>query len=159
MGYRFGEEAGGSNHEDLDFQMSTAPRLKKLISGRNAERDLWGWKDPGAVFKIEEVLTDLRNPYFITVFRDPYAIALSEYKYNQRDIASGLKVAVGHLTKLAFFQLSHPQFPNMGISYEKAINGNAKLVDDIIMYLGLTVTSDQRQKAIDFVQPERYVNI
>lgn len=159
MGHRFGEEAGGSNHEDLDFQQSGPPRLRKLIDGRNAELDVWGWKDPGAIFNIEEVCKDLRNPYFITVFRDPYAIALSEEKHNQRDIATGLRVAVGHLSKLAYFKVSYPQYKNMAVSYEKAIANKTKTVDDLIMYLGISVSSDQRQKAIDFIQPERYVKL
>ena len=159
MGYRFGEESGGSNHEDLDFQQAKLSTVRKLIVMRNAEFDVWGWKDPGTVLRIEDIAADIRNPLFISVFRDPYAIALSEKKHSQRDIATGLKVATGHLSMLSYFKVSYPQYRNLALSYEKSIKDKKCLVDSIILHLNLSVTKDQRQKAMDFVQPERYVNI
>jgi hypothetical protein len=159
MGHNFGEESGGSNHEDLEFQQLRLPELRKRIAERDAEFDVWGWKDPGTILRIEDVAADLRNPIFISVFRDPYAIALSEKKYNQRDIIAGLKVATGHLSMLSYFKVSYPQYPNLPISYEKALADKKTLINEIIVYLNLNVTADQRQKAMDFIQPERYVNL
>ena len=156
MGYRLGEESGGSNHEDLDFQQAKLLDIRKLIVKRNAEFEVWGWKDPGTIFQVEEIADDLRNPVFISVFRDPYAIALSEKKHSQRDIDAGLKVAIGHLSQLAYFKVQHPQHRNLAISYEKAIKDKKLLIDSIILYLNLSVTKDQMQKAMDFIQPERY---
>ena len=159
MGYRFGEESGGSNHEDLDFQQASPSNVRKLIVKRNAEFDIWGWKDPGTVLRVEGIAADIRNPVFISVFRDPYAIALSEKKHSQRDIDTGLKVATGHLSMLSYFKTSYPQYRNIALSYEKAIQDKERVVNELILQLNLTVTADQRQKAMDFIQPERYVNI
>ena len=159
MGHSFGEESGGSNHEDLEFQQANPAKLRKIIAKRDEEFDVWGWKDPGTIFHIEDVADDLRNPIFISVFRDPYAIALSEKKYNKRDIDTGLKVAVGHLSRLAYFKVQYPQHRNLAISYEKAIKDKKLIVDSLILHLNLSVTNKQRQKAMDFIQPERYVNL
>ena len=159
MGHNFGEESGGSNHEDLEFQQANPSKVRELIAKRNRKFDVWGWKDPGTILQIEDIADAIRNPVFISVFRDPYAIALSEKKHNQRDIATGLKVATGHLSRLSYFKAQFPQYRNLAISYEKAIADKKRLVDSIILHLNLNVTQTQRQKAMDFIQPERYVNI
>jgi len=158
MGEKFGEEAGGSNHEDLEFQLKPVNVLKEMIDRRNLKHDVWGWKDPSSVFKINSVLCKLRNPHFISVFRDPYAIAESEFKYNDRPLKDGLKIGIGHLAQLSMFCVDCNR-PNFMISYEKALADKEKLVHDIIMYLNLTVSKEQKQKAINFITPGKYAKL
>jgi len=140
MGTRFGKESGGSNHEDLQFQGKNTETIRSMIKKRNEQNDVWGWKDPGLIFRIGEIEDDLRNPHFITIFRDPYAIALSEFHRNHRPLMEGLKTALGHTQALVMFH-ERTMNPNHLISYEKAMNDKATFVKNLVDFLGLDVSA------------------
>lgn len=155
MGDDFGIEGEGSNYEDLEFQGQGVKGLRELIQKRDDKYNIWGWKDPGLIFRIGEVEEDLRNPHFITIFRDPYAIAESECKRNLRPIYEGLKVAMGHLQQLCMFY-DRSMSPNAVFSYEKVINNKENFIDEIIDFLKLNITEEVRQKALNSITYGRY---
>ena len=59
-----------------DFSAAEIGTLKTLVGQRNRQHPLWGWKYPGTVLWCLHAGLScyLRNPHFITVFRDPLAI-------------------------------------------------------------------------------------
>lgn len=156
MGDDLGEEAGGSNYEDLEFQKKDSKTIIKLIEKRNKDYSVWGWKDPATVVRINEFHGELRNPHFVSIYRDPYAIALSELKHNDRPVNIGLKTAMGHLMYMCKFAEDYSQYPNMKISYEKTLGDPKHFVDKLILFMGISFTSEQRQNAIDFISPGGY---
>ena len=64
------------HREDRDFWQQPCHVVQTLISWRNKHHDVWGWKDPAVVNYVERL--HLRNPHYIAIFRDPWAVAKSE---------------------------------------------------------------------------------
>lgn len=54
-------------------------RIKEVISVRNGNHDVWGWKDPISALYLEDIIQHLRNPHLILVMRDPMAVAMREW--------------------------------------------------------------------------------
>jgi hypothetical protein len=59
-----------------DFSSAGLDALTGLIWRRDAAHQIWGWKFPGTVKWLlhSGLAARLRNPHFITVFRDPLAV-------------------------------------------------------------------------------------
>ena len=148
MGKRFDP---ANNHEDLDFQAKDVETINRLIQERNKEFDVWGWKDPMTIQNIDK-LKNLRNPQFIVVFRDPYAKALSEQKYNNWTIEQGLKQAREYNSLLIDFALTHKCFL---ISYEKLLVYPEQEIKRLADFLGV----DFKKEIVNFIQPGKYVKI
>ena len=151
MGERFDPT---NNHEDLDLRQAPVSKLKELIKQRNEKYDIWGWKDPSTIDKIYDIIDDLRNPKFIVVFRDPYAIALSEHKYMGADTMAMLERAQKQNQKLVEFARRYSSYL---ISYEKLIRH--KDIEGLAKFCGIELTPEIKERALKFIQPEHYVEI
>jgi len=156
IGERLGTENGGSNFEDLDFQLTKdVSVMKELIANRNENYELWGYKDPKNIYYTEQLLEDLINPHFIAIFRDPFAIAMSEYRIQNRPLDTGLTIAIGHTYKIAEFITKNKQYPILPYSYEKAILDKEGFVKRVAQFIGVKIN----QESVDLIQPGRYVSV
>jgi len=149
-----------NNHEDLEFQLKSIPEIKAKIEERNKTHDVWGYKFPGTIFDIDKLVSLYRNPYFIAVMRDPFAIALSEKKYNGREICEGLVIAHKHTQELIKFILKD-NHPTIIISYEKLLIHPEMTIKGIVEFLDLDVAklNGHFEAAAKFIKPNGYQEI
>jgi len=115
-------------------------RLKSLIAQKNAERKVWGWKRPSAYEHIERVKRQFRNPEFLVIFRDVFAIA----NRNRISVRSDLLANMAHTVEqyrqlMAIISKSNERMAL--ISYEKAMLNPGRFVGQLAAYAGV---SDQK---------------
>ena len=109
FGVPMGEHVNDANNEDEEFLSARGTRrqladpearnavlvdLIRLFRSRNERHPVWGWKDPLAPLYIRDVFPLMRNPRFLVIFRDPFAVALNQNRHSGRDIVEGLQNAL-----------------------------------------------------------------
>ena len=148
MGGRMGAESGGTNHEDLDFQLQKPLIVRHLIDKRNKSHKDWGWKDPNTINIIDKIKDRLVDPKYIVIFRDPYAMAMSEHKRNYRDIKVGLQHAIKQQQKLVDFASTNEC---LMLSYEKCLQNRESFVNAVVNHLDIMVSPDQLVTAAEAI--------
>ncbi len=114
-----------------DFSSEELAKLRSLIEKRNREHALWGWKYPATVIwcLYAELAKYLRNPHFITVFRDPLATFQHELdkqsiKPDRLRVDKGRSFAwVGLQNQRLVEYVQQSESPHLLISYERTITG------------------------------------
>ncbi len=166
----------GREPTKADFEKGF-PALRSLISNRNKEFSLWGWKQPASTlwFHYWTDLADiLRQPHFITVWRDPLAVWQHEAqlkdsngksRWNETDAnaiaADGksldpkcsLAYVMRQVHRLEAFLLNNRKHPHLLVSYERSVcGGAAMLVDAVSDFLCLSPTIEQKENAKNAVE-------
>ena len=160
LGLDLGGDDLRKNNEDRRFHSAPLPVLWKAVEERNAEAEVWGWKYPAAGRYLTELSRELRNPYYIAVYRDPVAAARSQLKRDKEakrrterlaihESASSIAVNTG-------FVLASER-PTLLISYERALDDQNGLIDDLVAFLGVEPPSESmRAKISEYVEPGQY---
>jgi hypothetical protein len=141
--------------EKADFLAHAA----KLVRSRNADHDLWGWKDPIAAHYISDLNPQLRNPVFIVVTRDLGAIAQREHIEEEgagppSRALSYLKFACEEYVMIADFIGARAR-PTLLVSYERALRAPAALGRAIAEFVGVTPSQDYESWVQEYVAPDR----
>lgn len=76
-------------------------QIKEAIKKR--ECDLWGWKDPRTILTIRCYQPYLKNPIYVSCFRDPTEVAESLNKRDAMPIEKGLSLAHEYNRRLIKF--------------------------------------------------------
>jgi len=160
--------------EDIPAEVTGA--LLALIEKRNRRYALWGWKYPGTVnwCLYAGLAQHLRNPHFITVFRDPLAIFQHEADKGCIPAAS-IREANGMSFRWVARQnqrlaehVMRSDAPHLLVSYERAIMGGTAakeaLADRLVSFLQPALPGERRVHArslldaplIDVDSPERH---
>lgn len=159
LGLPIGENMAGNN-EDPDFQAKTLPALRAAIDARNERYDVWGWKFPTAVQQLPALLENLRNPYFVVVFRDVVATALSRNKWDGPNLRRRLEVAVHEANAWTNMNLGFilaARRPALLISHEKLLGDHEALVDELADLLGVERPAGEfRQRLLAYLAPGQY---
>lgn len=144
----------GRAEEKLRYIASSAA----LVSARNAEHDVWGWKDPLAAFYIRDLNPHVRNPFFIFVTRDPGAIAqrerIEEGVALRRRLLAYMKATSEAYTVIADF-LAQRARPTLLVSYERALRASFEVGHAIAEFVGLTAPADYDSWLEAYVSPDR----
>lgn len=143
----------GSNHEDPEFLSKKLWDLYPVISRRNNEYDVWGWKVPHTSEYIVKLYKKLRNPHIIMVFRNLVAISESQMKRSNTDFAKAFRFSKNRQAQIADI-VEKIDCPLMLVDYDQAIRKPAKFVDELICFLGLEVEAELQKKAVAFVDAE-----
>ena len=157
-----------NNHEDIDFYRTLndpildAIRFHNIIMKRNQQFEVWGAKSP--LFVDNQVLMELlpafRNLVLIVVFRNPLANALS---YQARDGASLGESVLSIYEKLNQFLKTalRLEINLVGVNYEAAAQEPLAFVRELSDCIGLTVSPDQIETAIQGISGDGggYVNL
>lgn len=108
----------------------------KSVERRNAEHDMWGWKYPGTIEVIDDVLPHVRDPHVISIHRDPVAIMGRERWYlrvaHGNPLTGRLAFAESQNSKLAEF-IERCEAPLLCLSMERAKNNERearKMISD-----------------------------
>lgn len=139
LGVFMGEKLGPVL-EDVALSKAVESRdsesIGKIATQRNAEHAVWGWKRPSALEYSDAWKGQFRNPYFIAIFRDPFAIANRNRISMLSDVFPDMERSVQYFGHLVAF-LRKQNAPLLLCSYEKAIAAPEKFVRAVDDFLGL----------------------
>lgn len=128
---------GYSNHEDYEIADILGRRdweaFSAAVSARNSAHRTWGWKWPGTLDVIDEVIPRLRSPHVIAVLRDPVAIFGHEQVVGTETIGR-LMYAARQVVLLCDFVERCP-CPIVAVSYERAKEQPGLLQSSITAFL------------------------
>ena len=146
----------GHQHEDPVFKRNTTLKEKiKTIKKRNKKFDLWGWKMPGTIHYINDVLPYVRNPYFLVIYRNPLSIAKSSSERSGKYFeVKLLNVVTNHYRKMQKF-LAASEFPCLLISFESALINKNLLIKKIGDFCGVKLTENIMEECLKFIDPEK----
>jgi hypothetical protein len=159
LGLPMGEGMAGNN-EDPDFQAKTLSALRSAIEERNQRYDVWGWKFPTAVQQLPALVESLRNPYFVVVFRDVVATALSRNKWDGPNLRRRMELAAHEANAWTNMNLGFilaARRPALLVSHEKLLTNHGALVDELADMLGVDRPDGEfRDRLIAYLAPGQY---
>jgi hypothetical protein len=160
LGLDLGDVGTRKTNEDPAFQAKPLNEMRTAIKRRNAEKDVWGWKFAGAGSYLPELVGSVRNPYFVVVFRDPVAAALSQARldreHNKRSPSVALHESNANSNANMGLALASGR-PCLLISNEKAVQYPDSLIDEIADFLYAPRPEDPlRTRILDYISPGRY---
>lgn len=128
--------------------------LKQAIIERNRIHHDWGCKFPGpsGLKVLPEISAVLRNPFFLVVYRDVFAIANRNSISASWDLFANMKSTLDYYIELWAFLASN-KAPVMLISYEKAMLNPAMFVEKLSNVLG--IGREHCANAIAFIEPNK----
>jgi len=154
FGYQF-KEAG--NFEDIDFVGKSLDEMRVKIEERNKQFDIWGWKDPFLVNRLE-IIHEIRNPRLIFVFRDP--IAAFDSVTNRDKVKYVPKSFIR--SRLVIYQkildfISESSYPFLLLSFERLIRNPKREVEKMLAFLDIdesrvekALVGFNRKRLVDF---------
>ena len=130
------------------------------IEQRNAERDVWGWKYPHAAHYLPALSGVIRNPYYVVVYRDPVAAALSQLRRDAEARRRTSRMALHESNNIVNantgFVLATGR-PSMLVSYERASSDPGALIAEVAEFLGVPKPGEElTARIIDYVSPGQY---
>lgn len=133
-------------YEDVRMR-GNAPDVIPIIHERNKAGRTWGWKYPGAINYIGQVEPYLINPRYIVVFRDPYAIALTEQREINKPVLPSLATAYRMNEQLVKWYLDHDCY---GVSVERFWRDRPGEIERLANYCDVELTDNLLDEALEF---------
>lgn len=159
LGLYLGPIQGGNNEDDA-FHAKPLRRMKKTVTERNQAHDVWGFKYPSAGNYLPNLVRSLRNPYFVVVFRDPVATALSRARWDGEQLRRPPRMALHEASSLGNANLGFAlatQRPTLLVSTERVENNTSELIDEIADFLGVPHPDDAyRERILSYLAPGSY---
>ena len=165
--WRIGIDMGNHDsgqYEDWNLNLNSLKKkgegiskLKKNICLNNKEKEIWGWKDPLFANYAYELIEAIRNPYFILVLRDPFAIT-ERLNVKDDDLIGKMQRAI-KVQKKSLDLIESLQRPSMIVSYERSTRNRLKLIEELSKFAGKEYESfDEafKEKLYKFMKPGRY---
>jgi hypothetical protein len=161
LGLYLGEIPEGNN-EDKAFHNKSLGQMKATIARRNADYDVWGWKYPTASTYLPVLSKSVRNAFFIIVYRDVVATALSRAQWDGEFIRRNGRMSLHETSAMTNantgFALATRR-PVMLISNEKATQHTSELIDELADFLYVERPDDElRSTIVAYTEPGRYKN-
>lgn len=159
LGLDLGEIDEGNN-EDKRFHAKGLGQLRAVIAARDETHQVWGWKYPPAVTYLPVLVRAIRNPYFVVVYRDVVATALSRHQWDGKFLRRGVRMSLHeantNTNANTSFALATGR-PCLLISNEKASREPDALIDEIADFLNVEMPSDDiRNRIREYVRPGTY---
>jgi hypothetical protein len=151
LGVNLGKNLG-NNHEDPQFITKDLDRILELVRLRNEEHDVWGWKMPHTSEYLTKILSKIRNPFVIVVFRNLLGMVESQLKRSQAEMEDAYKFSYNRLVQVGSI-VPELKCPLMLVNYEKAAEKPDSFVDEMIEFLHLAVDARMRERAIQMINP------
>jgi hypothetical protein len=141
--------------EDQTMNLPWLASQHECIEQRNVEFDVWGWKNPGATKSFGELVHALRNPRVIIVFRDLLSSIMGEMNADRvlenpepRSLNLLIDDALERQERNLIFA-RRTRLPTLLVSYEKCIIDRNRFLDEIIEFLGLDPSPEERETAMN----------
>lgn len=157
LGLSVGRRHDDATYEDIDlsiaFENNDYDTAESIISDYNQQHDIWAWKRPGLLDYHQQAAKRVRNPYYIAVFKDIFAISNRNRISMEADLLGNMgKVIHEHMKLLDI--LKSIDAPCLMLSNEKVLQNKAEAVEAIADFVG-TGTTTQQEDAIEFITPNR----
>lgn len=128
--------------------------ISRLIAARNNHSNWWGWKDPRTSLLFDYYLRHLGNYKVIHVTRDADKVSLSLRKRDRMPLRKGLQLCEIYSVALRESLLKIRSEKIFRIDFDDLVAGTETLVDELISFLGVEVSTKQRRDAIDIIKPQ-----
>ncbi len=139
-------------HIAAAFEELSCEALTETINRCN-QADQWAWKRPKAIDYLPLVEAQLRNPRFIFVFRDIFAIANRNEISMGSDILPLMNNALEQYAKAVAF-MGETSAPCLLCSGEKLTRYPGQVIKAIANFSGINPDAQTLQSAIESVNPE-----
>lgn len=148
-----------SPREIREQEPATTSAIQELVDKKSRGKSIWGWKDGRTVLTIELFLPYLRNPYFVTICRNPLGTAKSIVAYQKGPVklVSALNLVHFYTGEILSFLERHPELPNIFISFEDLIAGPKKETERLTQFLSLNMTADKLERIEGFLVPRKRI--
>jgi hypothetical protein len=161
LGLYLGDIPEGNN-EDKAFHNKSLGQMKATVARRNQEYAVWGWKYPTAAQYLPVLSKSIRNAFFVIVYRDTVATALSRAQWDGEFIRRNGRMSLHETNAMTNantgFALATRR-PVMLISNEKATTHTSDLIDELADFLYVDRPDDElRSRIIAYTEPGRYKN-
>ncbi len=153
--------AGGSwdkppSHEEIMQQKGKFDgRIKELVASKKSP--IWGWKTARNCLTVELYLPHLPNPQFIICRRNTPDICRSLERRDGMDVDTASALVDVYNERLDYFPIHLGRLRVAEFQYERMSEFKADFVDKLTDFLGLRVTSDMRNRAIESILPHRAI--
>jgi len=162
LGVNMGDRAG-FNHEDPQFLTDDPDVLGKRIQNRNKQADVWGFKIPKQVQLMDFFEGNLRNPYYVIVFRNLLAIADSWQQRGAGSVVDSIDRTIRYYN-LIVEHCKKTARPVLMLNYERAVSsdeGREEAVRALGDFLGIEVDAGTLDRALGMITGDGmgYVNL
>jgi hypothetical protein len=109
-----------------DIALSTAVEqgrtkdIASIIVHRDSIHSTWGWKRPSAIKHLRNWHGKFRNPFYVVIFRDLFAIANRNRISMRSDVITSMRDSIRQFDLILDF-IARFQEPTLFVSYEKAM--------------------------------------
>ncbi|HVX35835.1 MAG TPA: hypothetical protein VHC71_06425 [Hyphomicrobium sp.] len=162
LGVNMGNRVG-FNHEDPQFLTDDPPVLQKRIQTRNKEADVWGFKIPKHVQLMDFFEKNLRNPYYVIVFRNLLAIADSWQQRGAGSVVDSIDRTIRYYN-LIVDHCKKTNRPVLMLNYERVVSGEEGKEEAVLAlgdFLGVNVDAATLDRAVGMITGDGkgYVNL
>jgi len=111
--------------------------LKSLVAERNEQKAVWGWKRPSSIEHIDRIKRQFRNPEFLVIFRDIFAVANRNRISVRSDVVANMSHTLDQYRQLLNV-INKVDGRMVLISYEKAMLEPRRFINLLAEYVGVT---------------------
>ena len=144
-------------YERLDLSLAiegdTADEANNIIASLNTQYKIWGWKRPDSIYHTDKWQGKFRNPHYIFVFRDVFAIANRNRISMLHNVIDNIQLANEHYRIMIDF-LHKTKAPTLLISYEKAMMNQEYFIERMSKFIGSKQRKDLFENALKFIQTD-----
>ncbi len=152
LGVNMGERVG-FNHEDPRFLADDLAVLGQRIKVRNKEADVWGFKVPKLVQHLDFFESNLRNPYYVIVYRNMLSVADSWLQRGGGTVFDVVDRTLGYYTRI-IEHCKKTSRPVLMLNYERAVGsdeGRNETVRALGDFLSIDVDDDMLARALGMI--------
>ena len=128
--------------------------ISRLIEERNIRSKLWGWKDPRTCLLFDYYHRHLGNYKVVYVTRDSNKVALSLRKRDRMPLRKGLRLCAIFSAALRESLSKIRPETIFRVDFDDLLAGAENPIDELIVFLGVDVSTKQRRDAIDMLKPQ-----
>lgn len=154
------EDAGGSwdkppEEESIsNLEIKYREDIKRILDEKYKAYDIWGWKDPRTSLTIKLYHPFLENVKYIYCLRDENEVANSLSKRDKMPIEDGINLKKIYDKRIEEFLKNIDKNSYKTFYYEDIVKNPEKNIEDLINFLGLKVTKQQKQEALKLILPK-----
>lgn len=157
LGVSVGRRHDDATFEDIDlslaFENHKFDEAESIIAEYNEAHDVWAWKRPGLLDYQNIAAKHVRNPHYIAIFKDIFAISNRNRISMEVDLLENMDSVISDHRKLLEI-LKSLDAPCLMLSNEKVLQNKSEAVATIADFIGKG-SAAQREAAVEFITPNR----
>lgn len=102
------------------FEGRDAARLREIVEQFETIHSVWAWKYPLVHTDFAFVESNVPNPFFVFIFKEPLSVAYRKWQVHEKDVPGLLASALRDYTTMVEFVRATKR-PCLLISYDKAM--------------------------------------